>query len=136
MSRPKVSLPQVTVEALRRHRLCQDKERAILGDMWDVDSDLMFPNTVGKPINASNRIVREFQPFLKKAGCPLIRFHDLRHTAATLLLSKGVNVKGVSEMLRHADVPTTLRIYAHVLPYMQQAAANTMDAVFGKLGSD
>lgn len=58
-----------------------------------------------------------------------MRFHDLRHTAATLLITRGVNIKVVSEMLGHADVVTTMRIYAHVLPHMQDAAAIMMDTV-------
>lgn len=60
-----------------------------------------------------------------------VRFHDLRHTAATLLLASGVNVKVVSEMLGHSNVAITLRIYAHVLPHMQQSAVQAMDALLG-----
>lgn len=59
-----------------------------------------------------------------------MRFHDLRHTAASLLLNRGVNIKVVSETLGHADVSMTLRVYAHVMPHMQQAAANIMDDIF------
>ena len=129
-SRRNIGLPKITVEALRQHRLRQNEERALLEDNWDTSHDLIFPNTVGKPINATNLIKRGLKPLLKKAGVPPIRFHDLRHTAATLLLSKGVNVKVVSEMLGHADVTTTLRIYAHVLPHMQQTATDTMDVLF------
>jgi integrase len=62
---------------------------------------------------------------------PVIRFHDLRHTAATLLIAAGVPAKVVSEMLGHADVATTLRIYAHVLPNMQRDAATVMERVLG-----
>jgi hypothetical protein len=71
-----------------------------------------------------------FLPLLKRAELPRIRFHDLRHTAATLLLGQGVNVKVISEMLGHADVSITLRVYAHVLPHMQQQAAEAMDTMF------
>jgi integrase len=62
-----------------------------------------------------------------------MRFHDLRHTAATLLLSRGVHPKVVSEMLGHADIAITLRVYAHVTATMQQAAADVMDGMFGML---
>jgi integrase len=65
---------------------------------------------------------------LKKHALPEIRFHDLRHTCATLLLSRGVNPKVVSEMLGHSSVAITLDIYSHVTPHMQQAAADVMDA--------
>jgi integrase len=66
-------------------------------------------------------------------GLPLIRFHDLRHTFATLLISKGINIKVVSEMLGHANVSITLRIYAHVLPHMQDSAAQAMEDVMGDI---
>ena len=59
-----------------------------------------------------------------------MRFHSLRHTAATILLAEGVNVKVASDMLGHADISTTLRIYAHVLPDMQGAAADAMERLF------
>jgi integrase len=65
------------------------------------------------------------------AGLPLIRFHDLRHTAATLLLGRGVNPKVVSEMLGHSTIAITLDIYSHVVPHMQQEAASIMDDVLG-----
>ena len=78
-----------------------------------------------------NLAKRSFKPLAQRAGlAPDMRFHDLRHTAATLLLSRGVNVKVVSEMLGHADISITLRIYAHVIPNMQQMAADVMDSMF------
>ena len=72
-----------------------------------------------------------FYPLLKRAGLPQVRFHDLRHSAATLLLGRGVNPKIVSEMLGHASVGITLDTYSHVLPTMQQSAAAEMDAALG-----
>ena len=68
-----------------------------------------------------------FKPLLKRAGLPEIRFHDLRHTCATLLLSKNVNPKVVSEMLGHASIAITLDTYSHVLPTMQESAAKAME---------
>lgn len=59
-----------------------------------------------------------------------MRFHTLRHTAATLLMAEGVNIKVASEMLGHADITTTLRICSHVLPSMQDAATDSMDRLF------
>jgi integrase len=93
--------------------------------------DLVFPNTIGKPMDGIHLMRREFLPLLKRAGLPRIRFHDLRHTAATLLLSKGINPKIVSEMLGHAQVSITLDIYSHVTPHMQQQAAGAMDDELG-----
>ena len=68
-----------------------------------------------------------FKPLLKHAGLPQIRFHDLRHTCATLLLSKNVNPKVVFEMLGHASIAITLDTYTYVLPNMQNEAANAME---------
>ena len=68
---------------------------------------------------------------LKKAGCPQIQFHDLRNTAATLMLSEGINPKAVQERLGHAKVAITLEIYSHVLPTMQREAADRIDALLG-----
>ena len=74
---------------------------------------------------------RAFKPLLEKAGIPDIRFHDLRHTAATLLLSEGVSPKAVSEQLGHGSVAITMDVYAHVTSEMQAHAAAAMDAVLG-----
>ena len=79
-----------------------------------------------------NLAKRSFKRHLAAAGISdEIRFHDLRHTAATLMLSKGVHPKVVSEMLGHADISITPRFYAHVTPNMQQAAVDVMEGVFG-----
>jgi integrase len=70
---------------------------------------------------------RRFKPLLRHAGLPAIRFHDLRHTCATLLLTKNVNPKIVSELLGHATIAITLDTYSHVLPTMQESAAKAME---------
>lgn len=126
-SRRRIALSQMCVTALREHRALQQVEREALGSAW-TDLDLVFPNTVGTPFGAENLVQREFYPLLKQAGLPRVRFHDLRHTAATLLLERGINAKVVSEMLGHSDVSITLGIYTHVMPHMQQQAADAMDA--------
>jgi integrase len=86
----------------------------------------VFPDELGQPLSGF-RMYREYLKFVKSAGVPRIRFHDLRHTAATLLLLQGVHVKVVSEMLGHSSVAVTLDLYGHVLPDMQQQAADAMD---------
>ena len=101
-----------------------------MSPVWD-DQDLVFPNTVGKPMDGMNLLHYHFYPLLKRAELPRLRFHDLRHTAATLLLGRGANPKIVSEMLGHATVGITLDTYSHVLPTMQQSAAAEMDAALG-----
>jgi len=74
---------------------------------------------------------RAFKAALRRAGLPEVRFHDLRHTCATLLLRQGVNPKYVQELLGHANVSLTLNVYSHVLPDMGDAAAGAMDAALG-----
>ncbi len=69
----------------------------------------------------------QFKKLIKACDLPRIRFHDLRHTSATLLLGRGVHPKIVQERLRHADISMTLNLYSHVTPDMQRAAANIID---------
>lgn len=125
-SRRKIDLSELAVDALRRHRARQNAERLRAGDAWH-DHDLVFPNTLGKPEAANSLVYRDYVPIVKRAGLPYIHFHDLRHTAATLLLLKNINPKKVSEMLGHANVAITLSLYSHVLPTMQRDAAQAMD---------
>jgi len=133
-SRRNISLARAAVEALRKHKVRQDEERSTLGDAWKGSLGLVFPNTLGGVMIPDNLVKRSFKSALARAGLsPDIRFHDIRHTAATLLLSRGVHPKVVSEMLGHADISITLRVYAHVTPNMQQAAVSVMDGVFGAL---
>lgn len=129
-SRRRISLAPVAVEALRAHRKRQNEERLLLGPAWDTTYDLVFPNTIGRLTDPHNFLVM-FRRVLKKATLPRLRFHDLRHTAATLLLRRGINPKVVAEMLGHASVRITLDLYSHVAPDMQETAAMVMEAVFG-----
>ncbi len=88
---------------------------------------LVFCDTQGGPLRKSNLIRSSFHPLLKKAELPRIRFHDLRHTAATLLLAQGVHPKVVQEQLGHSQIGQTLDTYSHVLPSMQKEAAEKME---------
>jgi integrase len=127
-SRRQVAIPAETAIALAAHRATQAEVRLRLGAAWS-DHDLVFPSRVGTPIMARN-LWRAFKGMLARAGLPTeVRFHDLRHTCATLLLAARVNPKVVSEMLGHASVAITLDIYSHVLPDMQQDAATIMGQV-------
>jgi integrase len=74
---------------------------------------------------------REFPSLLKKAGLPTVRFHDLRHTAATLLLAQGVDPRTIMETLGHSQISLTMNTYSHVLPALQAAAAAKIDAALG-----
>jgi integrase len=126
--RRNVQLTPLAVAALRRHRTRQTEQR-LRAVFWD-DLDLVFANELGRHIGATNLRLRSFKGLLQRAGLPEIRFHDLRHTAATLLLGQNVNVKVVSEMLGHSNIAITLDTYSHVLPTMQADAAAKMEALF------
>ncbi len=95
---------------------------------WE-DNGFVFANAVGRPMTLQNLTRRSFQPLLERAGLPRMRFHDLRHTAATLLLVQGVHPKVVQEMLGHASISLTLDTYSHVTPTLQAEAAEKMQAV-------
>ncbi len=82
-----------------------------------------------------DNLLRLFKALLKRAALPPVRFHDLRHTAATLMLVQGVHPKVVQEMLGHSSISLTLDTYSHVIPTMQRDAANKMDALFSLPGS-
>ena len=101
------------------------------GALWQ-DHGLVFPSTVGTPMSGGN-LNRSFKATLRRAGLPAARFHDLRHTCATLLLRQGVNPKYVQELLGHADISLTLNTYSHVLPDMGDAAAGAMYAALGEI---
>jgi integrase len=127
-SRRRVGLTDAALVALRRHRVRQAEERLSLGAAWP-NSDLVFTDEVGGPIDATKLLRNSFVPLLKTAGLGAMRFHDLRHTAATLLLGRGIHPKIVSEMLGHSQVGITLDLYSHVTPTMQREATAAMDAI-------
>ena len=125
-SRRTVRLTNTAVEALRVHLRRQLDEVERLGDLYE-DRGLVFATQRGTLLNPTNLRNRSFAPLLKKAALPAIRFHDLRHTCATLLLGRNVNPKVVSEMLGHATIAITLDTYSHVLPDMQDHAARVLE---------
>ncbi|MDQ3923809.1 MAG: site-specific integrase [Actinomycetota bacterium] len=125
-----IRLTRKATSALREHRKRQLEERMRLGTLWR-DHGLIFPSGAGTPLSGGN-LNRAFKALLKRAGLPpMIRFHDLRHTCATLLLRQGVNPKFVQELLGHGDVSLTLNVYSHVLPDMGDTAAGAMDDALG-----
>ena len=120
-----VALPPSLALLLRQHRTDQEALHTLLGKPL-TDDDFVFSRPDGNPINP-NAITRAFARILRKADLPHIRVHDLRHTHATLMLKAGVHPKVVSERLGHANVSITLDTYSHVLPGLQEAAAERFD---------
>ena len=116
-----VTLDTATVRALREHRGAVEEERRALGLAWD-EAWLVFPNADSSPI-IPHLFTLAFQTLARKAGLPVIRFHDLRHTHATLALQAGVHPKIVSERLGHSSIAITLDTYSHVIPTLQETAA-------------
>ena len=130
-SRRRVELTTRAIDALRRHKAAQNAERLALGEAW-LDRDLVFCNERGDYLNDSHLRRRSFLPLLERAGLPrTFRFHDLRHSAASLLLGMGTHPKIVSEMLGHSTISITLDLYSHVTPTMGREAAVAMDAALG-----
>ena len=124
-----VQLTRDAAEALRDHLTRQLEEIGVLGDSYE-PGGLVFATTKGTPINPTNLRKRSLAPLLVRAGLPHQTFHQLRHTAATILLLKNVNPKIVSEMLGHASIAITLDTYSHVLPNMQDSAVAAMEEAF------
>ena len=128
--RRQVNLTPRTVNALKAYRKLQLEERVRLAGLYE-DQGLIFATSSGTPIQPENLVKRYFKPLLKKAGLPEIRFHDLRHTCATLLLGRGVHPKIVQELLGHATIAMTLDTYSHYLPSMGDQASGAMGDAFG-----
>jgi integrase len=120
--------PSLTL-ALKEHRTAQLEQRLLLG-YWR-DQDLVFTTADGGPI-APRNLIRRFKALVVRANVPKIRFHDLRHCHATILLQEGLPAKVVSERLGHASIAITLDTYSHVLPNIQEQAAEGIErALFG-----
>jgi integrase len=124
--RRNIRLPESALSSLRNHREAQLEKRDGITGLWE-DHGLVFTTHVGTPISRQDLITRSFKPLLQRAGLPNIRFHDLRHTCATLLLCRGVHAKLVQELLGHATISVTLDTYSHVLPSMGDHTATAMD---------
>jgi integrase len=129
-SKRKVILPQFVIEALHQQYTLREEIRAKAGAEWR-ELDLVFSNSLGGYIEPSNLRVM-FKRVLKSAGLPDMRFHDLRHSAATLLLSMGAHPKLVQELLGHSNISITMDTYSHVLPSMHREMMDGLDDFFKK----
>jgi integrase len=130
-ARRKLKLTPQALDALKTHKVRQNAERLQAGSRWQ-DHNLIFPNTVGKPMNAGNLYRREFQPLLQRAGLADQGFtiHSLRHTFATTLAAKNVNPGTAQRRLGHSDVRMTLAIYTHATSDMQDEAMEAISRAF------
>jgi integrase len=127
-SRRSVALPSFLLPYLQRQKTYQQERRERLGAAWQ-DCDLVIDSGDGSPLSPSG-LSAAWPRFLAKRGLPHVRFHDLRHAHATLMLLQGVHPKIVSERLGHASIGITLDTYSHVLPGMQGEAVNAFDQLF------
>jgi integrase len=129
-SRRRIKLTSGAVAVLKRHRKRQLEERMARAGLWQ-EHGLVFPSSVGTPLSHRN-VVRSFKAVLRCAGLPAtIRLYDLRHTCATLLLSRNVHPKYVQELLGHASIAQTLDTYSHVLPGMDGGIGDAIDEALG-----
>jgi integrase len=120
-SRRTIAMPDYTSQALENYQKATGNKEG-----------LVYRTSSGRPVSGRN-VTRHFHSALEKAGLPRMRFHDLRHTAATLLFKENVHPKVVQEMLGHSTIPLTLDTYSHILPDIQQEAGDKMDKNFGEV---
>jgi integrase len=122
-----IDLSHGAIKKLRTQIERVNLNRQIAGDKWQ-ENDLIFPTRIGTTMHPTS-MYKDFKALLKQASLPNIRFHDLRHTTATIMLQQGVHPKIVQERLGHADISMTLNTYSHVLPSMQEEAAEKLDEI-------
>ena len=126
-----IDLTAPTLDLLRTHR-ARTAERMLAVGHALTDDDLVFCDDAGQPLWGRHVTTRQLKPLLRDADLPPIRFHDLRHTFATLQLAAGTNPKIVSEVLGHKEVAITLDRYSHALPTLQARAMARLDSVLGR----
>lgn len=120
--------PPVTILVLEKHQEKQKLDRVMLGKIL-TDEDLVFSHPYGKPL-CPNKVTRAWTILAVQAGVKVIRFHDARHSHASLMLKQGIHPKIVQERLGHSTIAMTLDTYSHVAPGLQEAAAQRFDEAF------
>jgi integrase len=126
-SRRTIKIGNDLVELLKAYRLSQQKYKQLMGTRWK-EHDLVFTSSMGTPLDQRN-VQRDFDNLLKTAGLPKIRFHDLRHNAASLMLGRKVSVVTVSRYLGHSSSRVTLEVYTHLIPGGFDEVAQAMSAI-------
>jgi integrase len=124
-------MPTSIVGALKAHHGRQQEEKAAAGDRW-VENGLVFTRPSGKPIDPT-RVSKDFHKHLDRAGLSQRRFHDLRHSCATLLLVQGVSPRVVMDVLGHSQIGLTMNTYTHVIPELRRQAADRIDDLLNDL---
>ncbi len=120
-----IKLGQGMLDRLAEHRERQERERQEAGSRWQ-ENDLIFPSSTGR-LFEGHRIYDEFKELLVKAGLPDMRFHDLRHTALSLLMDMGIAVTTVQQMAGHSKASVTTDIYGHAMSKSQEKAVEQME---------
>lgn len=120
-----IQLGKGTLDTLHKHFAQQQQQKVSVGHRWQ-DCNLIFSSKIGSPLDPSN-LRLDFKHVIKRAGVPRVRFHDLRHTAASLLLNNGIPVIVVSRILRHSSPSITMDIYGHLYNEKQDEVAHLMD---------
>ena len=145
-SRRSIELPEVVLSSLRAHRQRQQEERRFAGSRWR-ESGMVFTTSVGTMLDQRNMLRDAFYPIMntpdpndpnpdpkkKRKPLPRLRFHDLRHSAVTLLLAQGVHPRYIMELLGHSSISLTMNTYGHVVKEMRKETARQTDAVFNRL---
>jgi len=126
-SRRTLSLPEIAAKALRAHKVRQLEMRLAAGPLWQ-DFGLVFTTGKATPVEPRN-LYRDFRRILKRAGLPAIRFHDLRHSAASLMLAQGIPLRSIQEILGHSSIALTANLYSHVGEQLKREAADAIDAL-------
>lgn len=126
-----LALPQIAVSGLAAHMRRQDLERSIAGDRWQ-ETGIVFSTSVGTMLDQRS-LLRTFYGIMRTSTLPKIRFHDLRHSAATLLLAQGVHPRFVMDLLGHSTISLTMNTYSHVLDDMKRDTASKMDDALNPL---
>ncbi len=129
-SRRSLPLAPNLVAALRAHQARQLKERLACGQDWHNSWDLVFTTPGGAPLS-KHTLIGQFKRHLDRVGLPEMRFHDLRHSCASLLVAQGVHPRVVMEILGHSTITLTMNTYSHVLPQAQRDAAGLLDELLG-----
>lgn len=133
-SRRSLVLPVTTVEALRAHRVEQREWRRAAGSSWS-ELGFVFTTATGRPLDQRN-VLRMFKRVLRKAKLARMRFHDLRHSCASLLLAQHTDPRVIMETLGHSNISVTMNMYAHVMPALKRDAADAMDRSLARGGDE